>query len=54
MYGLLNVDGCLWIGKGLEWGGGGGHERSNKRRRHGVGGWEDRLSLVLLLRVSVI
>ena len=48
---LLNVDECIWIGRGgKEWRGGGESMRGpGKRRRHGVGGWEDRLSLVLLL-----
>ena len=26
VYGLLNVDGCIWIESGRELGGGGGHE----------------------------
>ena len=53
VYGFLNGDGCKWIGRGRERGGGGGRE-TNKRRGRWMGGWEDRLSLLLLLRVSII
>ena len=48
-YGLLNVDGCIWIGRGREWvawgvggvGGGRGRELErdpDKRRGRGEGG----------------
>ena len=34
----LNVDGCIWIGRGERGGGGGGGMRDlGKRRRHGLG-----------------
>ena len=35
MYGLLNVDGCIWIGRG--WGGGGGGGRRDPDKRRGWG-----------------
>ena len=43
MYGFLNVDGCIWIGRGREsgggWGdGGGGDERSKQEKGSWMGG----------------
>ena len=64
MYGLLNVDGCIWLGEGgSQWGGGGGavgrgdHERS-RQEKGAQGGWvaekTDSFWALLLLRVSII
>ena len=51
----LNVDGCIWIGRG---GREGREEESTgdpgKRRRHGLGGWKDRFKLVLFEIIKLI
>ena len=43
----LNVDGCIWIGRGGIGVGGENMRDLGKRRRHGLGGWWDRFKLVL-------
>ena len=50
----LNVNGCIWIGRGGREGGGGEGESMRdlgKRSRHGLGGWKDRFKLVSLFEI---
>ena len=56
MYGLLSVDGCIWIGKGRECVcAGGKYKGVGVGARGGDGGVRtDRCNLVLLLRVLII
>ena len=48
----LNVDGCIWIGRGGREGGEGESMSDlGKRRRHGLGGCKDRFKLVWLFEI---
>ena len=48
----LNVDGCIWIGRGGREKGEGENTRDlSKRRRHGLGGCKGRLRLVSLFEI---
>ena len=50
----LNVDGCIWIGRGGREGVEGKSMRDlGKRRRHGLVGWKERLKLVSLFEIVV-
>ena len=47
----LNVDGCIWIGRGGREGRRESMRDLGKRRRHGLDGWKDRFKLMSLFDI---